>query len=124
MILRQLRQLIVAQKVGARVADVPDRHDASFHQRDGHRRAHAASGGVLARVGVDATVCFADQLDGLLRRGKASELLLAQRLGGKPGSDLSGLCAPHSIGDGEERRLTDEGVLVSPPSAAGIGVGA
>src|SRR5206468_12714892 len=35
--------------------------------------------------------------------------------------DLTGLRASHPIGDSEERRLADVGVLVAPAPAAGVG---
>ena len=46
---------------------------------------------------------------------------LAEGGGGQPGGDLAGLGTAHPVGDGEERRLDDEGILVPSPLAAGIG---
>ena len=43
-ILGQLGELVLAQQVGARVADVPDHDAVVLDQRHRHRRAHAASG--------------------------------------------------------------------------------
>src|SRR4029450_10970475 len=44
-----------------------------------------------------------------------------QRCGGETRGELAGLGAPHSVGDGEERRLRDEGVLVVPAPPPGVG---
>ena len=50
----------------------------------------------------------------------ARAVVVGDRLDRKPGRDLAGLRAAHAVGDGEERRPHDVGVLVVPALPAGI----
>ena len=61
MVLRQLLEPVVADEVGARVADVADPDDLAVDQRHGHRRPHARGGLVRAGPLVDAPVRVLDQ---------------------------------------------------------------
>ena len=111
----QLVDLVVADQVGARVADVADRDDAVLEERDGDRRAHARGVRVLASTLVDLAVrlldqrddsCLAAAVDGL------AEGVAATR------SDLAASRAAHPVGDREQRRMADPGILVAPAPAA------
>ena len=68
MVVRQLLELLAAQPVAARVADVADRHAVAVEHRRDDRRAHAGALGTRLRGFVDA----------LVRRG---DLLLQQQRG-------------------------------------------
>ena len=80
-------------------------------EKRGHDRSHACCGRILERVAVDPVVGRLDE---------RHERLLAERVGGalleRGGSeargDLARLGAADAVGDREERRLADEGVLV------------
>ena len=56
----------------------------------------------------------------LRRRELVRVVELAEGGRGNARGDLTRLGAAHPVGDGEERRLEDEGVLVAAPLAAGI----
>ena len=113
--LGQLIDLAVANQVGARVADVADRDDAVLEQRDGDRRAHPGSVGVLARPFVDLAVRLLDQRDDASLAAAVDGL--AEGGCRDPGRDLAPARAAHPVRDREERRMADPGVLVSaaPP---------
>ena len=77
---------------------------------------------VGARAGVDLRVGVLDE------RGERSSA--AAEPSGRPGSnaataisrrDLAGLGAAHAVGDREQRRADEVGVLVALPLAAGVG---
>ena len=70
--------------------------------------------GIGARPGVHAAVRLLDQiLDAVLAAGVGAALL--QRGRRETRRDLARLGAAHAVGDGEERRLADVGVLVPAP---------
>ena len=124
-VLREALEVAVAQPVGARVADVRHRDVVVADVGGGQRRAHA--GTVLAglRHLVDASVGLqhplGEQLLGARRADVADPAL--ERLDGQLRGDLAGLGAAHPVGDDEHRRPREEGVLVRPARAAGVGVG-
>ena len=116
-VLGQLLELALADEVGARVADVTDRHAPVLDESDGHGRAHPGSRGVLGLPLVDAAVRLLDQLVDALLASAAGLLRVLQRGCGQAGCELAGLGAAHAVGHREERRLDDEGVLVVPALA-------
>ena len=118
----QLLELPVAQPVGARVADVPDRDlPVGLEHRDRHRRAHPRRRRVGGGALVDAQVRGLDQRDDALLAGRARiEVGLGDRGRRELGGDLAGLRAAHPVGDREHRRRGDEVVLVVPPLAPDI----
>ena len=63
-ILGQLLELAAADPVGARVADVADRHGSGIavDERHRHRGAHPGGGRVLVRALVDTPIRLLDQL--------------------------------------------------------------
>ena len=102
----QLLELVVAQHVGARVADVAE-GDACRPAR----RARPSSScpcptvaGVVRRALVDAAVRLLDQLDDAVARRRRSRPLSLERAGGERRGDLARLRAAHAVGDREERR--------------------
>jgi hypothetical protein len=119
-VLGELAELAVAVEVRPRIADVPEPDDPVLDQRDRHRRAHPRRLGVVRLALVDAAVRLLDQRDDeALARGVVVRLL-AKRLDGEAGRDLAGVCAAHSVRDGEERRRDDERVLVVPALPPGV----
>ena len=102
----QLLELVVAQEVGARVADVAERDDAvrRLDERDRHRRPHARGAGVVDRALVHAPVRLLDQLRRRAARRRRSRSRSLQRGGGERRGELAGLRAAHAVGDREERR--------------------
>ena len=96
-----------------------DRDRAVLDEGDGDRRAHARAGGVLGRRPVHAPVRLLDQLRHLLLAASGASALL-ERGGREPRRDLARLRSAHPVGDSEQRRLYDVGVLV--PSALPAGV--
>ena len=120
-VLGQLLELPFADQVGARVADVADRDAAVLDERDRHRRAHPRGGGVLRLPLVDAAVGLLDQVvDPLLAAGELGGLV-AQGRRREARGELARLGAAHPVGDREQRRLADVGVLVVPAPPAGVG---
>src|SRR6185503_13629355 len=119
-ILGQLLQLAVADQIGARVADVADRDAAVLDERDRHRRAHAGGGGVLRLALVDPPVGLLNQVVDPLLAARQLAGLVAQRRGCQARGELARLGAAHAVGDSEQRRLADVGVLVVPPPPAGV----
>ena len=108
-----------AHEVRAGVAYVADHDVRGIHERDRQRGAHAGGLAVRARALVDAAVgLLHEAVDAVL--GAAGPAVLTQGVRGQPRGDLAGLGAAHAVGDGEERRLDDEGVLVVPALAAGV----
>src|SRR5262249_32873463 len=121
MVVGQLVEPPVAKQVGARVADVAEGHAAvAAEERGGDRRAHAGSSRIPGRAVVHAPVRLRDPLRDA-RLAAAVGAALPERCRGEPGGDLAGLRAAHPVGDGEERRLADEGVFVAAPLPAGVG---
>ena len=120
-ILGQLLELAAADEVGARVADVPDRHLARPRRA---RRSSSSpcptSAGSLVRALVDAAVRLLDQRRHLLRRRTRARIGLLERRGGELRGDLARLRAAHAVGDGEERRRDDVRVLVPAPLLARV----
>ena len=76
---------------------------------------------VLARALVDAPVRLADQLDDARLAARRSFAVDARpQPAASRGRDLAGPRAAHAVGDREQRRRADEGVLVPAPLAAGV----
>ena len=59
----QLLDLLVADQIGARVADVAERDDAVLDERDGDRRAHAGGVRILCGAVEDLPVRLLDERD-------------------------------------------------------------
>ena len=116
----ELLDLPVADAVGARVADVADRDEVVLDERDRDRGAHPRGGHILQRLLPDAAVRLADQRLDVLRAGGGLDVL-PQRGGGDARGDLARLVAAHPVGDREERRLADVGVLVAAALVARVG---
>ena len=123
-VLGQALELAVAEEVGAAVADVAEGHLVVAEQRRGERRAHAGAGGVLLGEPVDLPV---GRLGDLLQLSLRRRLLghpppALEGAGGDPGGHLAGLRAAHPVGDREDRRPREVGVLVRVALAAGVGL--
>ena len=117
----ELLEAPVAEEVGAGVADVADDDARARDERGRDRRPHARRVRVARRPRVDATVRLLD--DGAQARLGVERVRLvevAERARREPRRDLSRLGAPHPVGDGEQRGLADEGVLVAPAHAARV----
>ena len=101
----QLLELLVAQPVGARVADMADRDlPVGLEHRDGHRRAHPRGCRVGRGALVDAQVRGLDQRDdALLAAWRRVELGLGDGARRERRGDLAGLGAAHPVRDGEHR---------------------
>nr|WP_230316180.1 hypothetical protein [Conexibacter sp. W3-3-2] len=120
---RQPLEAAVPQQVQAAVADVRDRQLLLADVRGGDRRAHARTVLVGARELVDLGVGVLDErgealLDAALALGQAG-LEHGDR---HPRGDLAGLRAAHAVGDREQGRPRERGVLVGPAGTAGVGV--
>src|SRR6266566_456399 len=81
-------------------------------ERHRHRRPHPRRCGVLARALVDAPVRLLDQLGDAALAAAGRALVLADGAGSEARGKFPGLRAAHAVGDGEERRLDDVGILV------------
>ena len=118
----QLLEPAAAQAVGAAVADVADRHlfALGVDDRRGQRRAHPGPRGIGAGELVDLAVGGEDRLaqDPL---GRPVGEVDVEGLGGRLRGHLAGLRAAHAVGDDEDRRADEEGVLVGAALAAGVG---
>ena len=120
----QLLELAVAQQVGARVADVADR-------RRCRRPATSATvivvpipeaaASLSARSWTRRFAAWISSTTTLLGApGRVERRVSRSALGGERRGDLAGLGAAHPVGDREERRVADVGVLVVPALAAGV----
>ena len=111
-----------AQAVGAAVADVADRHLFALgtDDRRGQRRPHPGPRGIGAGQLVDPAVGGEDRLaqDPL---GRAVGKVDVEGVGGRFGGDLARLGAAHPVGDDEDRRPHEEGVLVGVALAPRVG---
>ncbi len=120
-VLGQARELLAAQPVGARVADVGDRDVVLADVGGRDRRAHPGAAHRLLRHLVDALV-------GLLDAG-GEQLLPAdsgavgqptlEGLDGHARRDLARLRAAHPVGDDEDRRAREVRILVRTPDDGG-----
>ena len=118
----ELLELCVAEQVGARVADVPERHGVLVDVGRRERRPHAGALLVLGRLAVDEAV-------GLL--GQRRQPLLGRAAVGQPAAqavddgargNLARLRTAHPVRHGEHRRVREERVLVGAPRAPGVRV--
>ena len=110
---RELLERAAAQEVRARVADVADGDLACrlVDERCGHRRTHAARRGIGDRALPDPAVRLLDERhDAVLALGLGAGFLEGGC--GEPCRHLACPRAAHPVGDGEERRPEDVGVLV------------
>ena len=130
MVMRQLLELLAAQPVAARIADVADRHPIGEEHGGDDRRAHARALGTRLRRFVDALVGRGDLLLQQQRcvrqaalnvdlRQLAPGLELGQHpirddVDGDAARDLAGVVAAHAVGEhGDASRAVDvDGVLV------------
>ncbi len=122
-VLGQLLELVVADEVRARIADVADVGDLTVDQRDRHRRAHAGSGLVGALALVDAAVRVLDQLHDSLVVDRPVVRRVAKGRRREVRGDFAGLRPAHAVRDREQRRFADVVVLVPAPAAAGVSDG-
>jgi hypothetical protein len=123
-VLGQTHELVTAQAVGTRVADVGDRDVVLADVRGRDRRAHPGALLFGLRHLVDARVGLVHASgEQLLAAGPAIGAQAAlEDLDGESGGDLAGLRAAHPVGDDEDRRARVVGVLVGAPGAAGVGM--
>ena len=123
-IARQLLDRAVAHQVAARVADVPDRDDPGVlvDERDRCDGAHPGRLRILDRALPDPPVRLLDQRDERVGSPYVPGPFL-QRRGCELRRDLARAGSAHAVGDGEERWLADEGVLVPQAPPPGVGHG-
>jgi hypothetical protein len=110
-VLGQLVDLVVADEVGAGVSDVADRDDPVLEQGDGNRRPHPRGVRVLTRTLVDLPVRLLDERNDTVLAAPVDGL--AERRGRDARRDLAAASTAHAVGDGEDRRVADPGVLVA-----------
>ncbi|CAB4881952.1 unannotated protein [freshwater metagenome] len=121
MIAREPLERTVTQAVAARVADVHQRDVVGAHMKRRERCAHAGTSVVGERELVDPRVGLAHQLaKPLFGAGRARRQPLLQRLDRNPCGDLAGLGPSHAVGDREERRTRQHGILVGPALTPGV----
>ena len=115
-------ELARPQPVGAAVADVADRHLFAdrVDDRRGERRAHPGPRGVVAGELVDRAVGGFDRLAQEVL-GRPVRQVAVEGVGGGFRGDLARLRAAHAVGDDEDRRAHEEGVLVGAALAPGVG---
>ena len=117
----ELLQHAVAQQVCARVADVAEHHAIAVEQRGRDGRPHARRRRVVLRSLEHATVRLEDRAAetrlGILAGGGRE---LAEGVDREARGELSGACASHPVGDDEQRRIVEVGVLVRAPDLAGV----
>src|SRR3954468_21543964 len=123
MVLRQLLELAVPDPVGPRVPDVAYPDHTAVEESDGDRRPHARGGGVARLPLVDPAIRLLHERVDVAPRVGAVGARLPQRRGREARGDLARLRAADPVGDREQRRLADVGVLVVPAAAAGVGGG-
>ena len=119
-ILRQPRELTVAEQVGAAVADMGDRQVRVVQVSRGERRTHpgpfALGGGKL----VDPLICRLHRLREPLLGAPVLRKPLLEGLDRDPRRDLPGLCPAHPVGDDEHRGPGIHRVLVVPALEPGV----
>ena len=122
-VLGQPLQLAVAEDVGAAVADVAERDLVVPEQRRGQGGPHPGAGGVLLGELVDLAVrLLGDLLELALGGASGRSISALEGAGRDPRGDLAGLRAAHPVGDGEQRRAGEVGVLVRVALPAGVGL--
>jgi hypothetical protein len=111
-----------AQPVGAAVADVADRDRFALgvDDRGGDRRPHPGPRRVVAGELVDRPV---GRLDRLAKEGlrRAARQVAVEGVGRSLRCDLPRLGPAHAVGDDEDRRAHEVGILVGAALAAGVG---
>jgi hypothetical protein len=118
----ELLELPATQPICAGVANVADDECVAGHERGGDRRAHARHLRVACRALVDPPVRLLDDRgEPLLWIEIVRVVELAEGGRRQSGGHLAGLSPTHAVGDCEKRGVDEEGILVSPPLAAGIG---
>ncbi len=121
-ILGQLLEAPGAQAVRARVAHVADGEHVVSGERRGDRRPHPRDLRVARGALVDPPVRLLDDGDEpFLGLEPVGVVELSEGGRRQARRDLARLGAAHPVGDREERRVDDEGVLVPPPFPARIG---
>jgi hypothetical protein len=119
-VLGELLHLLAADEVGARVADVSDRHRHALDERDRHRRAHPRRARIGRGADEDAAIRLLDERVDAARPFEAVGVAALEHGGRELRRDLAGLRAAHPVGDGEEGRRDDVVVLVAAPSTPGV----
>ena len=119
-VLGQPPEPALAQQVGPGVADVHDLRRVVRGHHGGDRRAHAGEVRVGCGLGVHHTI---RRLDRGHQRVRVVARLLLEGADGAGGGNLAGAVAPHAVGDGEEGRRRQEGVLVVRAHQPDIGRG-
>ena len=115
----------VAEQVGARVADVADRDRAVRSSKSATvivvpiPEAAASSS---ARWWTRRFASWISSATCVLAAAARARARSRERGGRERRGDLARLGAAHAVGDREQRRVADEGVLVAAPLAAGVGL--
>ena len=120
---RELLEDTVSQQICARVSDVADRDGSPLRVDQGsrHRRSHPGGCGICERALPDAPVGLDDKRLHALLAARLVSCFFLECPGRQARCDLTGASPAHAVGDGEQRRLADEGILVSKPSAPRVG---
>ena len=120
-VVRQLFELVVADAVGAGVADMAEGDAAvSASTRATVIVVPMPEAAASSCALVHAPIRLLDQLDDVGLAVAAHVRSQSKRVDREAGRDLPALRAAHPVRDREERRLVDVGVLVVPPLATRV----